>query len=491
MKVKFTNIIQRPIFLLLLPMFYFLHTVLQNFSLILVKDAFILLAVYSVASLILASLFWFLFKNPLKASLAAFFIMAYNFFFGSAYDFLNYQFRHPFFIKFSFILPVTLLVFIILIVYLKKSKRTFLSIVKYLNLVLIVLILIDTAAMLIKISNYKGHHVENLSVKFTDCDTCTNPDIYLIVTDEYAGKKELMDLFAFDNSSFENELQKKGFHVISNSTSNYNATVYSMASMLNIDYLNFLNKPEEVNHPDMLICRRLIKNNTIISFLISNGYVIYNHSFFDIAKKKKAVHNYYFQTKTSFFTHSTFTHRMISVFGGYFASQKKIDQIKKNNLYNDIKIASLTRDVAKQKNTKPKFVYTHFYMPHHSYYLDSNGKEIDFENKVNADTSKKAYVGYLVYTNKILLEMIGHIKNNSTKPPVIILISDHGFRNFADGIDIKYAFMNLNAVYLPNGNYSEFYDGMSNVNLFRVILNMQFGQNLSLLKDSSSFLIKP
>jgi hypothetical protein len=48
--------------------------------------------------------------------------------------------------------------------------------------------------------------------------------------------------------------------------------------------------------------------------------------------------------------------------------------------------------------------------------------------------------------------------------------------------------MNLCAVFLPGCNYSGFYDGLSPVNTFRVILNSQFGQQFSLLKDSSIFL---
>jgi len=70
-------------------------------------------------------------------------------------------------------------------------------------------------------------------------------------------------------------------------------------------------------------------------------------------------------------------------------------------------------------------------------------------------------------------------------------MSDHGFRQLADTTAKKYYFMNLNAVYLPAGNYSGFYDGMSNVNQFRVILNAQFGQKLPLLKDSIIFLREP
>ncbi len=87
----------------------------------------------------------------------------------------------------------------------------------------------------------------------------------------------------------------------------------------------------------------------------------------------------------------------------------------------------------------------------------------------------------MIYTNKKLLELIDYIKTNAEQPPVIILMSDHGFRQFEENekVDNKYHFMNLNAVLLPNRNYSGFYDGMSNVNQFRVDFKfIEFGQKL-------------
>ena len=69
-------------------------------------------------------------------------------------------------------------------------------------------------------------------------------------------------------------------------------------------------------------------------------------------------------------------------------------------------------------------------------------------------------------------------------------MSDHGFRSFEENekVDNRYYFMTLNAVLFPTKDYSNFYDGMTNVNQFRVILNSLFHQKLPLLKDSTCFL---
>jgi hypothetical protein len=153
------------------------------------------------------------------------------------------------------------------------------------------------------------------------------------------------------------------------------------------------------------------------------------------------------------------------------------------------KLSRSLSDETKAKSRRPKFVYTHLIMPHHPYFFDSSGKKTPIEKLTNEyDTDRKLYLEYLIYTNKILLELIDTIKKNSTQPPVIIVMGDHGFRQFNYKTEAQYYFMNLNAVYFPNARYSLFYDGMSNINQFRIILNSLFNQKLPLLKDSTSFL---
>lgn len=74
----------------------------------------------------------------------------------------------------------------------------------------------------------------------------------------------------------------------------------------------------------------------------------------------------------------------------------------------------------------------------------------------------------------------------SPKPPIIVLLADHGFRQIHSEADHRYDFINLNAVYFPNGNYDQMFDSIKNVNEFRVIFNSFFGQKLPLLRDSST-----
>ena len=128
-------------------------------------------------------------------------------------------------------------------------------------------------------------------------------------------------------------------------------------------------------------------------------------------------------------------------------------------------------------------------MPHYPYYFDKNGKEQPFEKLLEGNQSnKEAYIEYLQYSNKKLSELVQHILQSSSSPPVIVLMGDHGFRHFNEPVDNKYYFLNLASVHLPSKNYSGFSDSLSGINLFRAVLNAQFSQNLPFQKDSVIYL---
>ena len=105
-------------------------------------------------------------------------------------------------------------------------------------------------------------------------------------------------------------------------------------------------------------------------------------------------------------------------------------------------------------------------IPHYPYYYDKNGKRLPFERLVEgSQVHKDDYIGYLEYGNGKILSLIDRIQKSSAGPPIIILMGDHGFRHFIEPVERKYHFMNLTAVYFPNGDYSAIVDSSSSVNL--------------------------
>src|SRR4030095_391158 len=111
------------------------------------------------------------------------------------------------------------------------------------------------------------------------CDTCTKPDVYVIIADGYAGKKEMEQVLGFDNTLFESQLKQRGFFIADSSLSNYNYTPFSMASLFSMDYLQQLEGRNKSGN-DRQICYRAINKNPVTDFFNNNGYVIKNYSVF-------------------------------------------------------------------------------------------------------------------------------------------------------------------------------------------------------------------
>ncbi len=492
MKVKLIHIARtRPVFLFLLSLFFVLHGFTWNFDFVPVKDALVLLAIYWAVSGLLSVLFLVLFRNYGKAAILASFVMAFHFFFGGLHDTVKKILPGSLVTRYIFILPLVALLFVIIFILLKRKKQPVFRLNLYLNTLLILLVLGDAGWLTGKVFSRKKVILVSLPSGFTACKDCSKPDIYFILADEYAGNTELKDLFQFDDSSFIMELETRGFHIIPRSYSNYNYTPFSLASILNMDYLDL--KGKDRAKPDLAYCYEAIRDNKLLEFLQFHQYHFYNYSVFDFKGQPARTHESFLPVKTKLITSQTFLSRLQRDIGFNLVTKLKSKQALRKITYSVKKdnenIYKLTWDIAEENSTSPKWIYTHLMMPHYPYYYDRNGKEQPFETVVEGNQHhKEAYIGYLQYSNNKLLELIDHILRSSAKPPLIILMGDHGFRHFRETVASRYHFLNLVSVYLPSGNYSAFSDSLTGVNFFRTLLNTEFRQQLPLLKDSTSYL---
>lgn len=481
-----------PLFLFLLPVFFVLHGCMENYDFVPVEDALLLTGLYCGISAILAFLFWLFYRDLIKAGLASCCIMAFHFFFGSMHDNLKKYFPESFVAKYSFILPAALALFLLVLILLKKRKKPFVKLSFYLTTLLIILIAVDTVMLLTKfIGNSKQ---EQLAIPdgMTSCKDCPKPDIYFIIADEYVGNATLKDKFSFDNSAFINDLATRGFHTIPYSSSNYNFTPYSVASTLNMDYLD-VRAQKKADQSDLALCYSTIRNNRFLRFLQSEGYLFRNYSIFDFPGQPARTEVTFLPVKTKLITGQTFLSRFNRDIRYHLVTnletKSEIERMTYGFLHNNENIYTLTQQEASIISAAPKLVLTHLHLPHYPYYFDNNGRERPFEKLTEGNqTDKAAYVEYLQYGNKKYLELIDHILKASRKPPIIILMGDHGFRHFTEEVDLKYWYLNQVSLYLPGKNYQSFGDSLTNVNLLRVLLNTTYNQRLPLLKETHTFI---
>ncbi len=492
MKTKFfTLYFTKEYFLFLLPLFFALHGFVLHYPLVPFWDAVGIAGTYTLLSFLLTVLFFLFVKSWRKAALISFSISCFQLCFGVLHDGMKSVAPNSFISSYTFFVPFLLLLIISVSTAIIKSKKQFSKAVTYINVLLLLWLLIDGVQLIYKTAQSSATTNVPPSQKAL-CDTCDTPDIYFIIADEYAGYHALKEVFGFDNSAFENDLRKRGFHVIDSSFSNYNYTPYSVASILNMDYLSGITDQSNLLKNRNISYSTITRNKTT-QILTQWGYDIANLSVFDIADKGTPVDNQFFATRKKLITGQTFTQRFRRDIEFNFVTRFKIAPLLKKWVYSTNKINEelyqKTVTETTNQNKKPRFIYTHLFMPHYPYYYRANGTKNTIETFIEGQQHRKReYLEYLQYSNKKFLNLIDVILKNSKQPPVIIFMGDHGFRHFSEPVDQRYHFQNLAAVYLPYKNYGSFYKGMSGVNMFRVIFNSTFQQNLPLLKDSSSFL---
>ncbi len=488
---KGSRLAHREFFLLLLPLFFVLHGYIQNMEAMRFSEALVLL-LQTVLAIFLISLIGLInFRSIRKASIFAFSIMFFHLYFGPVQDLLKSLFPSIFLSKYIFILPLSLLSLIALMIYLKKTKRSFNRFSLYLNVLFLLLILLEVPALI----RANKHQIQVTALPGSNiCDTCEKPDIYLVIADEYADSSSLQQIFNFNNKEFQTSLRNRGFHFIENSKSNYNFTPFAMASLLQMDYLTGIDGHNK-SMADKNRCYQLINKSSLWNFLKQHDYEIRNHSIFNIANIPTAAPQNYILIGRDMILLQTFLSRLDRDLRYHLALSFKIKSEIDRVVYfinrcNKLLLGRLLEETTRVA-VKPKFVYTHLTMPHYPYYYSKEGKLNNVEVLVEGQqVRQKEYIGYLQYSNTIFLKTIDTILKNSKQPPVILFMGDHGFREFSDNFEknAPYYYMNLNAVLIPDRDYSKFYNGISGVNQFRALLNTVFEQQLPLLKDSTILL---
>lgn len=481
-----------PYFLFLLPVFFVVHGYQENYNFVPAGDALLLVGIYMLAALLLFGLAWLLFRNANRAALLALSLLSFNFFFGSVHDRMLQLFPDSFISRYGFMIAFPLCLMLALVLYLHRKKPALTRVSGFLGVLLVVLILLDTAMLGIKMA--RMHQKNELPAGMVKCPDCNKPDIYLILADEYVGASELKDEFGFDNNPFLDSLAQRGFYNIPNTRSNYNFTPFSVASTLNMDYLP-ISSASMANRPELSLCYRTIRDNNLLHFLKAEGYGFYNYSIFDFEGQPASLATQFLPSRTKLITGQTFVDRFNRDLRFNLVtrlhSRRELSRITYGVLQNNEQHFEDTWKIAETVTTAPKFVYTHLHLPHYPYYYDSVGNAQPFEKLLEGNqVNKEMYRSYLQYGNRKYLELIDHILASSKKPPIIILMGDHGFRHFTEPVDPVYQYLNQVSVLLPDREYQSFSDSLTNVNVFRVLLNGQFRQQLPMLRDTTYFVVE-
>ena len=328
------------------------------------------------------------------------------------------------------------------------------------------------------------------------------PDIYFIVLDGYARGDVLRDLYGHDNSEFLGTLRELGFVVADESTSNYSTTALSIASTLNMAYVDEALGEAFKTSSDWRFARKLFRNSRLAQFLEGRGYetVALASQYYNVDYRTADVYldRWWFQTEfETLLLRTTPLPWLSRQLGAPFLYESHRQQ----NLFVLDQVTQLPDTGA------PKFVFAHVLCPHPPFVFGPGGTAVNpprpydwaegygFLSKPGAtmEEYKAGYRGQVEFLNGVVPGVLREILNRSATPPIIVLQSDHGP---ASGLSvvrlgdpaIRERFGVLNAMYLPGLTASQPPSDSSLVNTFRYVLGSYFGADLPSLPKKHFFL---
>jgi len=327
------------------------------------------------------------------------------------------------------------------------------------------------------------------------------PNIYYIILDGYGRADVLEEIYQHDNTDFLEYLTGKGFFVADRSRANYMQTTLSLASSLNLTYLDDSANRLDIESSDKTPLVRMIWDSRVVRLLKNHGYTIvaFSSGWFGTELRGADIylaprwHPDEFQSRLIGMTPVPVLVNQLGGPDSYALHRERI-------LYTFEGLA----DVAELEG--PIFVFAHIIAPHPPFVFGRHGEAIDPEyrftmkdggqiinrGRLSRDEYVHNYREQLIFTNSRIQEAVDGILSESTRPAIVILQGDHGPGSMldwesADNTYLKERFSILNAYYLPNGGHTDLYDEITPVNTFRVILNHCLGTDYELLEDESHF----
>lgn len=486
--------------LILLPAFFLLHNYNELFGFIPVSQVLLYaLIIYSV--LTAAYLLMLRIKIPAsKTTLILFIIAFFILFFAAVHSAYRSITFNSIISHYWVMLPLACLLLLLLARKIIRRNNIPNKIFTFLNLVMVCLFAIELISSFTKDSEYRKDHnliypQKPLSEKYIspDMPDSSKPDIYFFVFDEYTNNKTLKKMWDYDNSQITDWLSANGFHIPSDTHSNYSFTVFSVSSTFNMDYIDKNLGGDGTVIPNLLKANQSLSNNETFSILKKENYSIRFIAPFNNTIEENGLEHFFDyiidgQIPSQTLPGSVGVTLMSDLKSGglpYFKDSMEFNE----HLKQKYKSVRLTIDQIKKttdsaSNRKPHFVYGHILVPHVPHLFDSNGKFLSHKESIITPLFN-TYTAQVNYANSIIKEIVEHIEKHNKPNTIIIIEGDHGFRRFPDSLS-KYYLPNFSAIYFPDKNYSRLYDTMSPVNTFRILFDQYFHQNFPILKDSGT-----
>ena len=472
---------------------------------------------------VLRLVLWPILPPPRKRGLVITLFWIPFFGYGAALDFLRAQldFRAMISPAQAVGIGVVLLVVTSGLLYgLRRSPWTLIPLNRFLNHASAILIVVALASCMIAAARRQAPPMQSgaqvaatpapapeIAVTISPDKLAALPNIYFIICDAYPRGDHLKAHFGYDNSAFLNQLRERGFYVAEKSRSNYCNTLPSLASTLNLDFLdpNVFDPENFRKNQRQLI--ELVRDNVVVRTLKAHGYeyVAIPSGMFP-AMMAGADRFIYPGTFTRPEEREDLIPHARPVRPGAFDiteyQKALIDMTPVRSIMNRVvqlwwyqlvpfaleELSSLRRE------GRPMFVFAHLLAPHVPHAYDAHGNFVE-----RFPPFKEGWRTVTQYLNTRLIEVVDAIQAGEPNS-IIIIQGDHGSnasmpdaRNkmvepwvgeWPDYVRDRSA--NLSTCYLPGRSYDGLlYPELTPVNLFRIIFDTYLETDYGTLEDAT------
>ena len=454
---------------------------------------------------------WLIFRDAGKAGIVATALIVFAFFYGHLNNFLAAAFfadqltvagQLPRIVQ-SWSLRIWGIGFGVFVIWLCWRKADYTNWTKILNVVSAALLFVPaiTIAMHLGTAPGQGETAESGPAAATG-GTTLKPrgkprDVYYLIFDRYGSRRALQDLYGFDNGAFLKALSDRGFYVAEESNGNYFGSHQSLASSLNMTYLDRLTREMGKNSGDFNPLSRMVQDNEVQRLLRGAGYKYFHlGSTWEVTRlNKHADVNFSGKAPNEFLSVLMQTNAIPII------ARKWDIQIKwiESKCFRVNAKLEMLKQIATRKETT--YTFAHILLPHEPFVFDADGRCLSEKEAVKR-TWKANFLAQLRFTNDMILEIADELIQGSEVEPIIIIQADEGpyparlveaylnrrpFNMAEEGTDEEW-FQKmgiLNALYLPGVEAKGLHPRISPVNSFRIIFNEYFGASYDILPDRS------
>jgi hypothetical protein len=319
------------------------------------------------------------------------------------------------------------------------------------------------------------------------------PDIYLVLLDGYPRSDTLANDFAYDNEPFLAQMEAMGFDVARKSHSNYNATELTLASMFNMlpvpDLSEVADRPSTAEG-QVRALTQAINQSRGIDELRAQGYEIVTVPTAVSSVTMYGADRVVDSGQVTSFELDILREGVLPFILTDLQRSWLIDQHRDRIFatFNDL------GTFAAERADHPRFVFAHILGPHAPIAFGPSGEARlawpCFPTTCSMYDAGQGYGNAVIgpirdevqYLNGRVAEVTRQILERSQRPPVIIILSDHGTRyNLKDPDEMLRSFFLASTP----GKPGLFPDDVSPINVIPRVLNAYAGTQLPMASEKS------